>query len=92
MTGGAGADHVFLTAGGSTNQPVELAARLARDRARVVDIGKTRLDLPVEGVLREGARRPVLALVRPRPLRPGLRGGRESTTRSVTCAGPSSGT
>jgi predicted dehydrogenase/threonine dehydrogenase-like Zn-dependent dehydrogenase len=46
VTGGAGADHVFLTAGGSTNQPVELAAQLARDRARVVDIGKTRLDLP----------------------------------------------
>ena len=46
MTGDTGADHVFLTAGGSTNQPVELAAQLARDRARVVDIGKTRLDLP----------------------------------------------
>ena len=45
-TGGLGADHVFLAAGGSTNGPVELAARLARDRARVVDIGKTRLDLP----------------------------------------------
>ncbi len=26
--------------------PVEIAARLARDRGRVVDIGKTRLDLP----------------------------------------------
>ncbi|HET7821216.1 MAG TPA: bi-domain-containing oxidoreductase [Ornithinibacter sp.] len=45
-TGGLGADHVFLAAGGHTNGPVELAARLARDRARVVDIGKTRLDLP----------------------------------------------
>ena len=45
-TGGLGADHVFLAAGGNTNGPVELAARLARDRARVVDIGKTRLDLP----------------------------------------------
>jgi predicted dehydrogenase/threonine dehydrogenase-like Zn-dependent dehydrogenase len=45
-TGGLGADHVFLAAGGPTNGPVELAARLARDRARVVDIGKTRLDLP----------------------------------------------
>jgi predicted dehydrogenase/threonine dehydrogenase-like Zn-dependent dehydrogenase len=45
-TGGLGADHVFLAAGGHTNEPVELAARLARDRARVVDIGKTRLDLP----------------------------------------------
>ncbi len=46
MTGGAGADYVFLTAGGDTNQPVELAAELARDRARVVDIGKCRIDLP----------------------------------------------
>lgn len=45
-TGGLGADQVFLAAGGSSNGPVELAARLARDRARVVDIGKTRLDLP----------------------------------------------
>jgi predicted dehydrogenase/threonine dehydrogenase-like Zn-dependent dehydrogenase len=45
-TGGLGADHVLLAAGGSSNGPVELAARLARDRARVVDIGKTRLDLP----------------------------------------------
>jgi predicted dehydrogenase/threonine dehydrogenase-like Zn-dependent dehydrogenase len=46
LTGGLGADHVLLAAGGSTNGPVELAARLARDRARVVDIGKCRLDLP----------------------------------------------
>ena len=46
ISGGRGADHVFLAAGGSSNGPVEAAARLARDRARVVDIGKTRLDLP----------------------------------------------
>ena len=46
LTGGLGADHVFLAAGGSSNAPVEIAARLARDRARVVDIGKTKLDLP----------------------------------------------
>jgi predicted dehydrogenase/threonine dehydrogenase-like Zn-dependent dehydrogenase len=45
-TGGIGADPVLLDAGGSSNGPVELAARLARDRATVVDIGKTRLDLP----------------------------------------------
>lgn len=43
---GRGADHILLAAGGSTNGPVEAAARLARDRARVVDIGKTKLDLP----------------------------------------------
>ena len=46
MTGGRGADHVLLAAGGQSNGPVEVAAKLARDRARVVDIGKTRLDLP----------------------------------------------
>ena len=46
ISGGRGADHVFLAAGGSSNGPVETAVKLARDRARVVDIGKTRLDLP----------------------------------------------
>jgi predicted dehydrogenase/threonine dehydrogenase-like Zn-dependent dehydrogenase len=46
LTGGLGADHVLLVAGGSSNGPVEAAARLARDRARVVDIGKLKLDLP----------------------------------------------
>jgi predicted dehydrogenase/threonine dehydrogenase-like Zn-dependent dehydrogenase len=45
-TRGLGADCILLAAGGSSNDPVELAARLARDRARVVDIGKCRLDLP----------------------------------------------
>ena len=46
LTHGAGCDHVFLTAGGDSNGPVEMAAHLARDRGRVVDIGKSRLDLP----------------------------------------------
>jgi predicted dehydrogenase/threonine dehydrogenase-like Zn-dependent dehydrogenase len=46
MSSVGGADHVLLAAGGSSNGPVEAAARLARDRARVVDIGKTKLDLP----------------------------------------------
>jgi predicted dehydrogenase/threonine dehydrogenase-like Zn-dependent dehydrogenase len=46
LTGGLGADHVFLAAGGTSNTPVHAAALLARDRARVVDIGKCRLDLP----------------------------------------------
>ncbi|WUJ68636.1 bi-domain-containing oxidoreductase [Kribbella soli] len=43
---GLGADRILLAAGGHSNGPVETAARLARDRARVVDIGKTKLDLP----------------------------------------------
>ncbi|MBB1252158.1 bi-domain-containing oxidoreductase [Streptomyces sp. OF3] len=46
LTGGHGVDQVYLAAGGGDNQPVELAARLSRDRGRVVDIGKCRLDLP----------------------------------------------
>jgi predicted dehydrogenase/threonine dehydrogenase-like Zn-dependent dehydrogenase len=46
LTGGMGVDCVFITAGGSDAGPAELAADLARDRGRVVDIGKCRLDLP----------------------------------------------
>ncbi|MFG3053292.1 bi-domain-containing oxidoreductase [Kitasatospora sp. NPDC048239] len=46
LTDGHGVDQVYLAAGGGSNQPVELAASLARDRGRVVDIGKCRLDLP----------------------------------------------
>jgi predicted dehydrogenase/threonine dehydrogenase-like Zn-dependent dehydrogenase len=46
ITGGRGADHVFLAAGGQSNGPVETAVKLARDRARVIDIGKMKLDLP----------------------------------------------
>ncbi|MER5437860.1 bi-domain-containing oxidoreductase [Streptomyces sp. NPDC002790] len=46
LTDGHGVDQVYLAAGGSSNGPVELAAKLCRDRGRVVDIGKCRLDLP----------------------------------------------
>ncbi|MHB9756152.1 bi-domain-containing oxidoreductase [Streptomyces sp. BYX5S] len=46
LTDGHGVDQVYLAAGGGSNGPVELAARLCRDRGRVVDIGKCRLDLP----------------------------------------------
>ncbi|MBO1415596.1 bi-domain-containing oxidoreductase [Streptomyces sp. FH025] len=46
LTDGHGVDQVYLAAGGGSNQPVELAAHLARDRGRVIDIGKCRLDLP----------------------------------------------
>lgn len=46
LTGGAGADHVLITAGGDSNEPIDVATRVARDRASVVDIGKTRLELP----------------------------------------------
>ncbi|NGO43861.1 bi-domain-containing oxidoreductase [Streptomyces ureilyticus] len=46
LTDGHGVDQVYLAAGGGSNQPVELAAKLSRDRGRVIDIGKCRLDLP----------------------------------------------
>jgi predicted dehydrogenase/threonine dehydrogenase-like Zn-dependent dehydrogenase len=46
LTSGFGADCVFLCTGGVSNQPVELAVKIARDRAHVIDIGKTKLDLP----------------------------------------------
>jgi predicted dehydrogenase/threonine dehydrogenase-like Zn-dependent dehydrogenase len=46
LTGGLGVDCIFIVAGGHSNGPIELAVEVARDRARVVDIGKTRLDLP----------------------------------------------
>lgn len=46
VTGGVGVDCVFIAAGGGSNAATELAVRIARDRARVVDIGKTKLDLP----------------------------------------------
>lgn len=45
LTGGHGADCIFITAAGDDNGPLELAVELARDRARIIDIGKCKLDL-----------------------------------------------
>ena len=41
-----GADAVLITADSSSNEPVELAARLAREKGRVVAVGLIRTDLP----------------------------------------------
>src|SRR5215813_11667893 len=46
LSSGRGADCILITAGTKSNQPVELAARLARDRARVVVVGLVGMDLP----------------------------------------------
>jgi len=46
LTQGRGADCILITASTKSNQPVELAAALARDRARVVIVGLVGLDLP----------------------------------------------
>jgi predicted dehydrogenase/threonine dehydrogenase-like Zn-dependent dehydrogenase len=48
LSSGIGADVVLVTASSSNSEPMHLAAELARDRARIVDIGKTHLDLPWE--------------------------------------------
>jgi predicted dehydrogenase/threonine dehydrogenase-like Zn-dependent dehydrogenase len=45
---GIGADIILLTASGSSPEPVRLSAELARDRACIVDIGRTALELPWE--------------------------------------------
>ncbi len=46
FTNGYGADIVMLTAGGSTNDPIELAGELARDRGRVVVVGLLKMEIP----------------------------------------------
>ena len=45
-TGGRGADCIFLAAGGLSTQRVALAAALARDRGRVINIGMNKLEIP----------------------------------------------
>lgn len=46
FTGGYGADAVLITAATKSHQPVELAAKLVRDRARVVAIGDVGHHIP----------------------------------------------
>jgi len=45
-TGGLGADCVLVCASTSSSDPVELAAEIARDRARVVVVGAVGMELP----------------------------------------------
>ncbi|MGQ9607626.1 MAG: bi-domain-containing oxidoreductase, partial [Thermogutta sp.] len=46
FTRGLGADAVIITAATVSNAPIELAADLARDRARVVMVGVTGMNIP----------------------------------------------
>ena len=46
LTGGHGADCIIITAATNSSEPVELAAELARDRARVVVVGLVGMDVP----------------------------------------------
>jgi predicted dehydrogenase len=46
MTDGVGCDSVIITTGTESNMPILLAGKIVRDRARIVDIGITKMDLP----------------------------------------------
>ena len=46
MTGGVGVDAVLITADTASNDPIELAGDLARDRATVVAVGAVGLKVP----------------------------------------------
>jgi predicted dehydrogenase/threonine dehydrogenase-like Zn-dependent dehydrogenase len=45
-TGGLGVDHVLVTAASSSNDPLLLAAEIARDRAELVVVGDVQLSVP----------------------------------------------
>jgi len=46
MTHGRGFDHIFICADTTSNDPVELAGEIARDRANIVAIGAVGMDIP----------------------------------------------
>lgn len=46
FTRSRGADAILITAATSSNQPIEMAVELARDRARVIAVGDIKLDVP----------------------------------------------
>ena len=46
LTNGYGVDAVLITAAASTNDPIELAAKIARDRASVVLVGVSGMEIP----------------------------------------------
>lgn len=45
LTNGRGIDVSFITAGGNSREPAELAMKVARDRGQIIIIGKSKLDL-----------------------------------------------
>jgi polar amino acid transport system substrate-binding protein len=46
ISNGFGADSIIITASANSSEPVELAAQVARDRARVVVVGLVGMDVP----------------------------------------------
>lgn len=46
LSGGHGADAVIITAGTSSNDPIELAGQITRERGRVVIVGAAPMNIP----------------------------------------------
>lgn len=46
LTGGVGVDAVVITAATDSNDPIELAGEISRDRARVSVVGAVKMDIP----------------------------------------------
>ncbi|MDO9545752.1 MAG: bi-domain-containing oxidoreductase [Pelolinea sp.] len=46
LTKGRGFDHIFICADTSSDEPIEVAGEIARDRANVIAIGAVGLDIP----------------------------------------------
>jgi len=46
LTDGFGCDSIILSTGTQSNDPIVLAGKIARDKAKIVDIGITKMDLP----------------------------------------------
>ncbi len=46
FTGGSGVDAVIITAATKSNEPILLAATIARDRGRVVIVGDVKMEIP----------------------------------------------
>jgi len=46
LTGGFGVDKVLITAGTSSNEPIELAGLIAREKGKIVVVGAVSMDIP----------------------------------------------
>jgi predicted dehydrogenase/threonine dehydrogenase-like Zn-dependent dehydrogenase len=46
LTNGFGCDSIIITTGTQSNDPIILAGKIARHKAKIVDIGITKMDLP----------------------------------------------
>ena len=53
LTGGLGCDSILIAAATESSEPLSLAAELARDRARVVMVGKTGTEFPYAAFMKK---------------------------------------